>query len=782
MEKQQTISVENIEKIETLEHEISQLKQQIFLQKEILDKSPHFHVLVKTDGEILEFNNSVKNLVNKFHNGTSPPKNISNLNFIPPSELNKFFTAFKSILSGEKIEPFESFFQNSNENIIPIKIHMFPVNSLHNNTISIYATDITHLKETKKSLKESEKYYKTIFEHNATATVIVDENNIISLANSQTEQIFGYKPIDIMGKKKWTDFVLPEHQLQMIKYQKLRYSNSTTAPNQYEFQIFDRRGNKKDIFANVCLIPGTKRTLASILDITERNESLKKIEESEGRYRTLAEAVEEFVFIFNREDRLEYINEFAANKLDIVPSQVVGKSRSELIAEKNYKLQTRYLDKVFESGESIRIEDHIFHDQTLWLDTIHIPLKNNQGFVEKVLIVSRDITERKNYEMLINGQNEILKCMGTILTKAIISETEDDLTKTALDVCEDITQSEFGFICEINLGEDFDTLAISESALPPNMVDKLDINPMLTELKIHETCESLKTRKKPIICNELNNLPLKSIPNHHPTLQNLMVVPLLKEGDVIGFIGLANKKSDYDSSDANAIETISSTIVETIMRKRAEQRLQNALKDKEMLVKEIHHRTKNNLMIMASLLNLTSAEIEDEDVKEIFNQTQTRAKSMALIHEKLYRSDNYKEINFGEYIRHMVHDLFKSFLKDPENIQLILELEDLELDINTAIPLGLILNELLTNSLKYAFPHGEKGNIFIKFYKSDNNYVLIVADDGIGLPEELDINQTDTLGLQLVKNLIGQIEGDIIINIEEGTMMTIIFPENNVIS
>lgn len=206
--------------------------------------------------------------------------------------------------------------------------------------------------------------------------------------------------------------------------------------------------------------------------------------------------------------------------------------------------------------------------------------------------------------------------------------------------------------------------------------------------------------------------------------------------------------------------------------------LQKALTDKEMLVREIHHRTKNNLMIMASLFSLTSADIEDENAKAIFNQTHSRVKSMALIHEKLYRSDDLKCINFGDYIRNLGQDLSNIFLSENSKVQLIMDVEDLKINIETAINVGLILNELLTNSIKYAFPEGRKGNIFINFHQTDNHYIMIVADDGVGLPQDLDLENCDSLGLNLVRNLVGQIGGDLIVNQDFGTEITICFQEN----
>ncbi|MBI5459895.1 PAS domain S-box protein [Methanobacterium sp.] len=901
--------LKDLNRVNILENEISKLKNELAFKEEIFEISPNYILLIGLDGEILEVNHSVANLISHINNKN--PTLLSHLAIIPPEELHKYTNSIAFIFNKKTNKPFKSFFLGNEDEVRYIKVYISPVKSDDEIiAISIFATDITdlklmedslqeslslqkatmesvangilvvnnhgiitsynqkflemwgippsilnprydadllehvmdelkdpsefrskieelyqnpreissdiiefkdgrvyqrysqpqiignkvmgrvwsftdltNLKKTKESLRQSVAYYKTIFEHNGTATLIIEEDNTISLANSETEKIFGYLPYEIMGQKTWQDFVLPEYQPKMREYQKLRSSNSISTPNSYEFRIIDKHGNIKDIFANICLIPGTKRTLASILDVTERNQALSKITESENRYRTLAEAVEDFVFIINREDNLEYINEYASRKWKLNPDKVLGKPRCELFPPETNELQSKYLQRVFEIGNTVRGENLVtMSPDSMWLDTLLIPLKNPDGSVEKVLGVARDITERKEYELLLSRQNEIHRSMGTILTEAIISETEEELRKTCLTVCEDITQSEFGFICEINADDEFNTLIFSESLLENFQMEDLDFDPMLKNFMINDIWEQLKSTKYPIIYNDLSILNMDFLPGDHPFLKNILLAPLLRNGEFMGLIGLGNKESGYDFSDSKALGSISTTIVEALLRKRAEEKLKKALNDKEMLVREIHHRTKNNLMIMASLLNLTSADIEDEQAKEIFRQIQTRAKSMALIHEKLYRSDNFKKINFGDYIRHLARDLFNSFLRYPERVELVMELEDLNLDINTAIPLGLILNELLTNSMKYAFPNGEYGTITIEFFKEAENYVMIVDDDGIGLPPDLDVQKTDTLGLQLVKNLIGQIEGEIMVHQEGGTQIIITFNEDEYLS
>ncbi len=205
--------------------------------------------------------------------------------------------------------------------------------------------------------------------------------------------------------------------------------------------------------------------------------------------------------------------------------------------------------------------------------------------------------------------------------------------------------------------------------------------------------------------------------------------------------------------------------------------LQEALEEKELLLKEIHHRVKNNLMIISNLLELQSYYIKDKADFNVFLDSKTRADSMALIHEKLYQSTDLKRINFGEYIHSLAFDIFDTYNIAPDRIKLVINVEKVMLDINTAIPLGLIINELLTNSLKYAFPDDKNGIITIIFSKTDNKFTLIIKDNGIGLKPGIDFRNTDSLGLELVNNLTRQIDGAVELNYEGGSEFRITFKE-----
>jgi two-component sensor histidine kinase len=202
-----------------------------------------------------------------------------------------------------------------------------------------------------------------------------------------------------------------------------------------------------------------------------------------------------------------------------------------------------------------------------------------------------------------------------------------------------------------------------------------------------------------------------------------------------------------------------------------------------VLLKEIHHRVKNNLQIISSLLYLQSRQIEDEPTLDMFIQGQNRVKSMALVHEKLYQSQDLTRIDFAEYIRSLTGYLFQSYDANTRGVHLNIAIDHIFLGVDTAIPCGLIINELVSNALKYAFPSpGEAerelppGEISIQLQVgADNRLTLTVKDNGIGFPPELDFQNTESLGLQLVNNLVNQLDGTIEFKRNNGTIFRVLF-------
>ncbi len=222
-------------------------------------------------------------------------------------------------------------------------------------------------------------------------------------------------------------------------------------------------------------------------------------------------------------------------------------------------------------------------------------------------------------------------------------------------------------------------------------------------------------------------------------------------------------------------KTTLAVITDITDRKQAEEKIKASLREKEVLLKEIHHRVKNNMQIISSLLSLQESYIKDPSVLKAFRESQTRIRSMAMIHEKLYQSEDLARIDIGGYIESLVVDLFHTYNVTPGAVTFKNNVEYIYLELDTAIPCCLLLNELISNSLKYAFPGGRKGEISIDFKSKENRYQLTVKDNGIGLPEDLDFRTAESLGMQLINMFVKKLHGTVELDSRCGTEFKIEF-------
>jgi PAS domain S-box-containing protein len=213
-------------------------------------------------------------------------------------------------------------------------------------------------------------------------------------------------------------------------------------------------------------------------------------------------------------------------------------------------------------------------------------------------------------------------------------------------------------------------------------------------------------------------------------------------------------------------------------RKLAEEQLKGSLREKETLLKEIHHRVKNNLQVISSMLHLQSARAVDKEILIALKESQNRVDTMALIHEKLYQSKDLTVIPMAGYIGDLITNLYISFGISDAAIKAVIHVADVNFNISTAIPCGLIINELVTNCLKHAFPEGRKGEIMVSLQpRIEGAYELIVSDNGVGFPEDIDFRDTESLGLKLVISLIDQLDGTIELNRTGRSTFTFSFSE-----
>jgi two-component sensor histidine kinase len=249
-------------------------------------------------------------------------------------------------------------------------------------------------------------------------------------------------------------------------------------------------------------------------------------------------------------------------------------------------------------------------------------------------------------------------------------------------------------------------------------------------------------------------------------------LPLLAGDEVKGALGVWGP--DLQEADLPTLSVFASQVGITIDNVRLYAVERERTREKEVLLQEIHHRVKNNLQVISSLLHLQSGHVDDKQVQRALTESQERVRSMALVHEKLYRSPDLSRIDFGDYVRDLVDHLLETYYTVTGKVTLVVDVEDIALGIDQAISCGLILNELVSNALQHAFPGGRGGEVCVAMHPDSRRLRLVVSDNGIGLPEDIDIKQAKSLGLQLVSALVQQLEATLRIERRNGTTFSIL--------
>lgn len=375
-----------------------------------------------------------------------------------------------------------------------------------------------------------------------------------------------------------------------------------------------------------------------------------------------------------------------------------------------------------------------------------------------------NLTLKNGNEIYISAQSSQVFSQGQPLILILIHDiTQQEKTEQLLKESEEKYKTLFNSNPDyrILLNQDMELIELNDAAIKtvgPHFDQYKEI--FMDEIgKIHpvDDPEKLKKNVKKIISlNQSGPLSNKLIDkNGNTEWFEIYITPIKIEEKIIGYQGTGHDITNL---------------------KIAEKELKNSLLEKEILLREIHHRVKNNMQIISSLLNLQSSFIQDPKAIEAFHESQTRIKSMAMVHEQLYQSGDLTQISIRDYILKLVNNLFYSYGVRKDQITLVTEISDIKLNLETVLPCGLILCEVISNSLKYAFPEGEEGEIRIRLEFMDDTLHLTISDNGIGLTEN-DYLENKSLGMQLIQTLTNQLDGELELDIEQGTQYKISFKE-----
>ncbi len=587
--------------------------------------------------------------------------------------------------------------------------------------------DLTEYKIAEEALKEREESFKAVLEQSSVGIVLFSPELRVTDCNKRFADMLGSL------REKMINYDITQLRDQNI----IPYLREALAgePAYYEGPY---RATTSDavlwVSSSISPILGAdgavKGGLLVIVDLTERREAEIALRERDEIFRAVFEQSSVGIILYSSDLRVLDCNQNFADMIESTREKVIGLDLTRL----REKAVIPIIKEAIVEGKMSHYEGP-YHattsDAYRWVSFSASPLRDDDGEVRNGLLVVIDITERwkaekalreseERYRYLFDNANDFVFTID--LEGGFTSFNREALDKT-------------GYAPEeaVNLSMN-DILAPEYRDLARSMLRKKleDGDPTVYEVEI-------ATRDGRRIALEINS--------------QVMVL----DGRPIGIQGIGRDITE---------------------RRLMEEQIRSSLREKETLLREVHHRVKNNFQVILSLLNLQAANMENAGVKKYFDDAQSRIRSMALVHELLYQSGDISRLDISRYITTIVNELHASFHHAVPTCEPRVEAGRIEMSIDQAIPCGLIINELLTNALKYAFPPGWKGKpeVMVSVRERDGMVELVVSDNGIGLPESLDMDRTQTLGLSLTPMLAKQLLGTFEVDRSEGTRFTVRFP------
>jgi PAS domain S-box-containing protein len=650
----------------------------------------------------------------------------------------------------------------------------------------IMANILAKSKKTAEELRESEEKFRGLAASAKDAIIMVDNEGDISYWNDSAEIIFRYRRKDVIGRD--LKFLVPEKYYELLDAGFSRFRSTGYAPiigKTIELSGMRKGGDEIPIeisFSSV-KIRNKWNALGIIRDISER-----KIAEKELMIKDLAvDSTINAIALAEPKGKLTYVNPAFLKMWGYQENDAVGRHFLEFWHDEHKALNI--MDDIREKGKFIgearakRQDESEFDVQisaSMVPDDVGKPLSTILSFI--------DITERKEVAKKLEVRSEFEKLVTAISTNFINlppKKIDNEINK-ALQSVGEFAAVDHSYV--ILYSPDKKQMSMTHEWCS-NMASSFIRTNQDLPVKDHKWHTTQIENRETIYITDKSEMPanagpfLESLDTRGST--SLIHVPIAYGGKAFGFVGLESQLTNktWSVDIIVLLRMVGDILANALERKRVEEQLNASLKEKEVLLKEIHHRVKNNMQVISSLLHLQSGRINNQDILEMFKESQDRIRSMSLIHERLYQSEDLARIDFSHYIKNLAKHLFQSYRIDPEAVILQTDVRDVSLDINKAIPCGLIINELISNSLKYAFPQvkkaekkkSKKGEIDIQLAAENGKVSLLVKDNGVGLPEDLDIETARSFGLQLVTTLVNQLNGVIEIKRKPGATFKIIF-------
>ncbi len=581
-------------------------------------------------------------------------------------------------------------------------------------------------------MKDWEARYKALFDRSLYCVYVHDLKGNFIDANKSAQNLLGYKKKDVRTLN-FSD-LLDEEQMPLARktLTEIKMSGSQKESTQYKLKRKDGGHVWVDTEATLIHKEGVPYGILGIArDISEHKKAEQALIQSEDKYRRIFDSLTDVYYRTDKEAIVTEISPSVYTQAGWDPEDVIGHpvtdfyrdpSAREVFAKtlkekgvvNDYELQLLAKDgRVIQ----VSVSSHIVFD--------------DRGQALGVEGVLRNITSRKQMEGALRESEEKFRTMVETSIQGIF------------------------------IFQDFQIVYANEAVA---QITGYSIKELLS-LPMEKVQAIIHPDDQEMIWGRLaDRLAGKDVPSRYE-------FRLIRKDKKTLWLEVVVSRTEFQGKPA-----VQGAVIDITDRKKADEQIKMSLREKEVMLREIHHRVKNNMQIILSLLRIQSRTIKDIGTREMFKQSQNRIRSMALIHEALYKSKNLAIIDISDYVSRMATHLLSIYREDLGEIEINQEAKGVFLDINRAIPCGLIISELVSNCLKHAFPQKKQGKITIRMTRDKKDRCsLTVRDNGIGLPEGLDFKDADTLGLQLVTDLVQQIKGSIVLNKAHGTEFIVNF-------
>jgi PAS domain S-box-containing protein len=709
----------------------------------LFELAPDAYYLSDFKGNFVDGNKAAEELLG-YERHELIGKSFLKLKILGPDQIKKAAALVAKNIIRESTGPDEFVLNRKNGSQVTVEIRTHPV-TIHNKTLVLgIARDITERKRAEEALRCSETKFRTLYDSSSDAVMLLDQKGFFD-CNQATLKIFGCSTREEFCSKHPAD-VSPPTQPDRADSQTLADQKIGMAMEKgsLHFEWMHQRVDTGETFpAEVLLsameLDGRPVLQAVVRGIAERKRADEALRESEVRFRELFNRMSSGVAVYEAIDNGgDFIfRDFnpAAEKIEKVNRKdIIGKRVSEVFPGVKAFGIFDVFQRVWQTGKPEYFPQNIYkdgRDPGSWRESWIFKLPTGE-----IIAIYDDITERKRAEEELRESKALIEAVVENVPLMIFLKEATDLR----------------FVIFNRAGEEL--LGYDRKALLGK--NNLDLFPP-------EQAAHFMAKDREVLDGEAGILDIPEEP-----------IQTARKGQRL----LHTRKVCIRGPDGTTkyLLGISEDITE---RRQAEEKLKTLLKEKELLVREVHHRVKNNFMVVSSLLGLQSQQVEDQGIQDMFMKSRDRIRSMALIHERLYQSEDLTHVDLSEYIRTLAAELYESYGTDPAKVSLVIEAEDVTLNLDQAIPCGLIVNELVSNALKYGFPSGwnGEGRVEVTLRRIEEDQIeLAVKDNGVGLPDDFNIGKTKSLGLKIMALLAkDQLGGELRINRNEGTQFVVRF-------